>query len=104
MTRQKLSNFFILILLFAMGVIYSAQVFVNHSKVVTQTVMTDTGDDSAESSEEKVTETSHHLFLQERSPYRLKPASDAKVNLIAYISKMLPEPYLQLNTPPPNCA
>ncbi|RZK16620.1 MAG: hypothetical protein EOO43_14290 [Flavobacterium sp.] len=104
MTKQKLSNLFILILLFALGIIYSAQVFVNHSKVVAQTVMTDTSDDSAESGEEKVNEASNHLFLQERSLYRLKPAADAKVNLSAYISKMLPEPYLQLNTPPPNCA
>jgi len=104
MNKQKLSKIFILSLLFALGIIYGAQVFLSQSKIVTQTVTTDTSDDSTENSEEKVNETSHHLFLQERSLYRLKPATAVSANLTAYISKMLPEAYLQLNTPPPDFA
>ncbi|MDQ8004695.1 MAG: hypothetical protein REI64_07835 [Pedobacter sp.] len=102
MNKQKLGNLFILSLLFALGIVYGAQVFVSHSKVVAQTVLTDTSDDGTENSEEKVNETSHHLFLQERSLYRLKPTALVTVNLTAYISKILPEAYLQLNTPPPD--
>lgn len=104
MKIQKLGNLFILSLLFALGIIYGAQVFVNHTGSVAKTVMTDTSDDNTENSEEKVNETSHHLFLQERSLYHLKPMVVVKVNLTTYISKMLPDAYLQLNTPPPDFA
>ncbi|MNK08631.1 hypothetical protein D3C87_265730 [compost metagenome] len=93
-----------LCLLFLLGLLYSAHVFVADSKVAVQTVLTDTSDDNAESGEENVKETSHHLFLLEKMRYHLKPVTSIVVNLNVPVETALPEPYLQLNTPPPDFA
>lgn len=102
MNKQKLGHIFILSLLFVLGLIYGAQVFVNQDKAVISTVMTDVDDDNAEKSEEKVNESSSYLFLQERPVHYLKPISTSTANLAAYISKMLPEACITLATPPPD--
>ena len=102
MNKQKLRNLFILVLLFVLGIIYGAQVFVNQNKAVVNTVMTDVDDDNAEKGEEKVNEGSPYLFLQERPVHYLKPISVSTANLAAYISKMLPETCITLATPPPD--
>lgn len=93
-----------LCLLFLLGLLYSAHVFVTDSKAVTQTAITDTGDDSTKSGEENVKEASHHLFLLEKVRYHLNPAVSIVVNLDVPVDTALPEPYLQLNTPPPDFA
>jgi len=94
-----------LCLLFLLGLLYSAHVFVIETKKVTvQTVMADTSDDNAESGEENVKETSHHFFLLEKVRYHLKAVTAIMVNLNAHIDTALPEAYLQLNTPPPDFA
>lgn len=93
-----------LCLLFLLGMVYSAHVFVMDKKVAVQTEMTDTNDDNTESGEENVKETSHHLFLLEKMRYHLKPATSIVVKLNDHIETALPEAYLQLTTPPPDFA
>jgi len=84
--------------------VYSAHVFVMDNKVAVQTEMADTNDDNAESGEENVKETSHHLFLLEKMRYHLKPVTSIVVKLSDHIQTALPEAYLQLSTPPPDFA
>jgi len=93
-----------LCLLLLVGLFYGAQVFVTDSKAAAETSITDNGDDNAERGEENVKETSHHLFVLEKMRYHLKPVASIVVNLNAPIETALPEPYLQLNTPPPDFA
>ncbi len=93
-----------LCLLFLLGMVYSAHVFVMDNKVAVQTEMTDTNDDNTESGEENVKETSHHLFLLEKMRYHLKPVTSIVVKLNVHIETALPEAYLQLTTPPPDFA
>lgn len=93
-----------LCLLFLLGLVYSAHVFVIDNKEVVQTEVTDTNDDNTESGEENVKETSHHLFLLEKMCYHLKPVTSIVVNLNDHIETALPEAYLQLSTPPPDFA
>lgn len=105
MTVQKLRSLFVLILLFLLGMVYSAQVFVSYSRQITETVMAnDVNNDSSENGEESLKETSQHLFLQEKSLFYLKPVNMVVVNIPTYIEGVLPEAYLQLNTPPPDFA
>jgi len=104
MKKQKLGNVFILTLLFLLGLIYCAEVFVSDNGIaVNKTITTDTNDDSAGSSEENVKEPLP-LFLHEKLPHHFKSVPAISVNLNAYIEVLLPEPYLQLNTPPPDFA
>lgn len=104
MKKQKPGNVFILTLLFLLGLIYCAEVFVSDNGIaVNKTITTDVNDDSAESSEENVKEPLP-LFLHEKLPHYLKPVIAISVNLITYIEAPLPEAYLQLNTPPPDFA
>lgn len=93
-----------LCLLFLLGMVYSAHVFVMDSKAAVQTEITDTNDDTKESGEENVKETSHHLFLLEKMRYHLKPVTSIVVNLSDHIETALPEAYLKLSTPPPDFA
>jgi len=104
MKKQKLRSLMMLCLLFLLGMVYSAHVFVMDSKVAVQTEITDTNDDNTESGEENVKETSHHLFLLEKMRYHLKPVTSIVVNLNDHIETALPEAYLQLSTPPPDFA
>ncbi len=93
-----------LCLLFLLGLLYSAHVFVTDNKAVVQTAIADTNDDNAESGEENVKEASHHFFLLEKMRYHFKPVTSIVVNLNFPVETSLPEPYLQLNTPPPDFA
>lgn len=93
-----------LCLLFLLGMVYSAHVFVMDNKVTAKTEITDTNDDNTESGEENVKETSHHLFLLEKMRYHLKPVTSIVVNLKHHFETALPEAYLQLVTPPPDFA
>lgn len=104
MKKQKFISLLMLSLLFLLAVVYSAHVFAPQTKAAVHAVLTDTNDDNTDSGEENVKEASHHLFLAERSLYYLKPMVVSIVNLAGYISKKLPEAYLQLNTPPPDFA
>lgn len=104
MKSQKLYRLFVLSLLFSLGIIYGAQVFVSYSRVVVEVISADSNDEKTENSEENVKETSHHLFVQERTLYHLKPVSSIAVNFKAHFEISLPEAYLKLNTPPPDFA
>eukprot|EP01085_Mycamoeba_gemmipara_P005458 Mycagemm_TRINITY_DN11204_c0_g1::TRINITY_DN11204_c0_g1_i1::g.5458::m.5458 type:complete len:105 gc:universal TRINITY_DN11204_c0_g1_i1:382-68(-) len=104
MKKQKLRSLMMLCLLFLLGLVYSAHVFVIDNKEAVQTEVTDTNDDNTERGEENVKETSHHLFLLEKMRYHLKPVTSIVVNLDDHIETALPEAYLQLNTPPPDFA
>lgn len=104
MEKQKLRSLLMLCLLFLLGLVYSAHVFVSDNNVAVQTAITDTSDDDTESGEENVKETSHHLFLLEKMRYHLKPVASVNVKINADVEASLPEPYLQLNTPPPDFA
>lgn len=93
-----------LCLLFLLGMLYSAHVFVVDNKLAVQTAMTDNNDDNAESGEENAKETSPHLFLLEKMRYQLKPLTSMVLTFDVPVETALPEPYLQLNTPPPDFA
>lgn len=103
MNKQRLRNTFILSLLLLLGLVYSAQVFVNNSKTARETAITNTSDDNAENGEENLKETSH-LFVSEKTCYHLKPVISIEVKLKEYTVASLPETYLQLKTPPPDFA
>lgn len=104
MRKQKLRSVMMLCLLFLLGMVYCAHIFVVDSKVATQTELTETSDDTAESGEENVKETSHHLFLLEKMRYQMKPIASISLNFCDHVQTTLPTPYLQLSTPPPNFA
>lgn len=93
-----------LCLLFLLGLLYSAKVFVIDSKASVQTEMTSSSDENTESGEENVKETFHPLFLLEKIRYHLKPITSMTVNFNHHIEAALPEAYLQLATPPPDFA
>lgn len=93
-----------LCLLFLLGMVYSAHVFVIDSKVSVQTEMTNSSDDNTENGEENLKETFHPLFLLEKIRYHLKPTTSIVVNLNHHIEAALPEANLQLATPPPDFA
>lgn len=93
-----------LCLLFLLGMVYSAHVFVMDSEQTEQTAITDVNDDNTESGEENVKETTHHFFLLEKTRYHLKPLTSIVVNLNDYMETALPDAYLQLSTPPPDFA
>lgn len=103
MRKQKLRSLIMLCLLFLLGVVYCAHVFVAENNPAVQTVMID-NDDNAESGEESAKETTHYPFLLEKVRYHLKPVMTLAFNLNGPIVTALPEAYLQLNTPPPNLA
>ncbi|RWU06420.1 hypothetical protein [Pedobacter chitinilyticus] len=104
MKKQKLRSLMMLCLLFLLGMVYSAHVFVMDSEQTVQTATTDVNDDNTESGEEKVKETSHHFFLLEKMRYHLKPLTSIVVNLNDHMETALPDAYLQLSTPPPDFA
>lgn len=104
MKKQKLRSLIMLCLLFLLGVVYCAHVFVAENKTAVQSVMSDNSEDNAESSEENLKETSQHLFLLEKIRYQLKPVTANILNLNGPVLAALPDAYLQLNTPPPNFA
>ena len=104
MKNQKLRGLIMLCLLFLLGMVYSAHVFVVDAKATVEIVAADSDDDNAENNEEKVNETFHHLFLHERPLYYLTPMAVVNANFSLLVNKMLPEAYLQLNTPPPDFA
>ncbi len=104
MKKQELRSLMMLCLLFLLGLVYSAHVFVIDTKKATETVVTDSSDEAKEGGEENVKETSHHFYLQEKMRYHLKPATSIAVKINADIEASLPETYPQLNTPPPDFA
>lgn len=105
MYKQKFYRIYVLGMLFMLGVIYCANVFVAyHQEPVVAEMAADFNDNTNDSSEENVKETSHHLFLQERALYQLKPMNAMSMCLSSLIESILPDAYLQLNTPPPDVA
>lgn len=101
MNKQKLSNLFVLSLLFALGIIYGAQVYVSYSRPLAAIEVSNLNDDTTESSEENVKESAP-LFIHEKLLYHLKPLVIPTGNLKAYIHLKLPDTHLSLNTPPPD--
>lgn len=101
MKRQKLKSIALLNLLLLLGLVYSAHVFVDYGKSTTQVVTTGGEENNAE---ENVAETAHHLFIEERLVYHLKPAVVLLLKPNMEIQTALPEAFLQLNTPPPDFA
>lgn len=102
MKKQKLLGTLLLSLLFLLGSLYSASIFVDQKKSVAASELVDQQEEHADAEKEGAKEVSSFLLFIEKFRYHLKPITNLSVNYCSYLLLLLPEAYTQLHTPPPD--